>query len=620
MAIASPSTEDEVKESVAMSKDSDSSDSADTPLILNTKDDAGDLTYNTLSSSASQMLLKPTDHIRRLSRVFVNFFQSVPNTDTVLCQLLLDTWSDFTRKFPFFFSIVHRKFKLENDFSFRIHTRTLFAFELPSDTSLKMRVDMKKANSLFGEEMQSARFRHIFQHPRILELSRGEGDYVGMEEARELVKLVSESLCPATNPTADQDLVVVHQPQFVDNVPMFSLHVVFCSQGGGARSRCRHSMIQLLRHEFISMLTDIVISCALPARLGDVQRDVLEQDISKCWDVDVIEKQSQQESLWMKISLRLYCLISTLMNTGLYDDQRLALVLRLWKQADQNAEAQLHRAKDVQRKRRRSIEDKNSNALTPSALLEAQLKSKSSLVRQGLEGNGIGPWNLSPNSFNNPMAMLPALSNQLQQLHNMLQMQQMQSMAHMNPGQLQAFQFMQQQQVMQQQLMNRQQMFTPGMSPFSMAGLGSFAPSTNFLGHDKMPLNPMSIGVGTFPSVNPMWSSMSIHDSFPSPNMMVHPGNSNPNSMNAFFNSMPTQSFPLMPPQPNLNPWMGNQLSMPQILGGCLNASTDTPENFGSASEPRAFIPLKSNLAQILESGQKHDLASVLKKRSTAFD
>jgi len=413
---------------------------------------------------------------------------------------------------------------------------------------------------------------------------------------------------------------VVHQPQFVDNVPMFSLHVVFCSQGGGARSRCRHSMIQLLRHEFISMLTDIVISCALPARLGDVQRDVLEQDISKCWDVDVIEKQSQQESLWMKISLRLYCLISTLMNTGLYDDQRLALVLRLWKQADQNAEAQLHRAKDVQRKRRRSIEDKNSNALTPSALLEAQLKSKSSLVRQGLEGNGIGPWNLSPNSFNNPMAMLPALSNQLQQLHNMLQMQQMQSMAHMNPGQLQAFQFMQQQQVMQQQLMNRQQMFTPGMSPFSMAGLGSFAPSTNFLGHDKMPLNPMSIGVGTFPSVNPMWSSMSIHDSFPSPNMMVHPGNSNPNSMNAFFNSMPTQSFPLMPPQPNLNPWMGNQLSMPQILGGCLNASTDTPENFGSASEPRAFIPLKSNLAQILESGQKHDLASVLKKRSTAFD
>jgi hypothetical protein len=102
----------------------------------------------------------------------------------------------------------------------------------------------------------------------------------------------------------------------------------------------------------------------------------------------------------------------------------------------------------VQRKRRRSIEDKNSNALTPSALLEAQLKSKSSLVRQGLEGNGIDPWNLSPNSFNNPMAMLPALSNQLQQLHNMLQMQQMQSMAHMNPGQLQAFQFMQQQQVM----------------------------------------------------------------------------------------------------------------------------------------------------------------------------
>jgi len=66
---------------------------------------------------------------------------------------------------------------------------------------------------------------------------------------------------------------------------------------------------------------------------------------------------------------------------------------------------------------------------------------------------------------------------------------------------------------------------------------------------------------------------------------------------------------------------MGNQLSMPQILVGGLNASTDTPENFGSVSEPRAFIPLKSNSPQILESGQKHDLASVLlKNRSTAFD
>jgi hypothetical protein len=620
MASVSPSAQDEVKESIALSKDSECCDSSDCETngqeiaALDSKDDAGDLTYNTLPPSASQMLLKPTDHIRRLSRVFVNFFQSVPTNDPILSQRLQDNWAEFTRKYPFFFSIVHRKFKLENDFSFRIHTRTLFSFELPPDTALKVRVDTKKAKSLFGDDISLPRFHHIFRHPRILELSAGDGDYVEMAEARELVKLVCDSLCPTAAPTGIQDLVAV-QP-FLDNVPMFSLHVVFCSQGAGARSRCRHSMIQLLRREFITMLASIVLSCAFPDSVDDVQKEDLETNIAKCWDSDVIEKQSQQESLWMKISLRLYTLIGTLMNTGNYDDQRLGLVLRLWKQADQNAEAQLHRAKDVQRKRRRSIDDRNVSSLLTNTSLEAQGKSKASLLRQGLEGNGIGPWNLGASSLSNSIAMLPALSNQLQQLQNMLQLQQLQHMAHMNPGQLQAFQFMQQQQSMQQQLMN-QQLLQPPVNPFPMTGFGVFPSPSNFHGHDKLTSNSASMALGPYPSSNQIWPGMHMPDSYPSPSMIMHPGNGNPNSMNALFNSMSNPSFPCIPSLPSMSPFMGNQHTILQMLGGGLHLTADPLSQFSSATESRAFVPIKSSA---FESGQKHDLASGFKKRSLASE
>jgi hypothetical protein len=40
------------------------------------KADSSELAYNSQPENANKMLLKPTDHIRRLSRVFVNFFQS----------------------------------------------------------------------------------------------------------------------------------------------------------------------------------------------------------------------------------------------------------------------------------------------------------------------------------------------------------------------------------------------------------------------------------------------------------------------------------------------------------------------------------------------------------------
>jgi hypothetical protein len=614
------SAEDEVKGAEA-SKDSDSGDSTDCEtncpenVILDTRDDSGDLTYNTILSTASQMLLKPTDHIRRLSRVFVNFFQSVPSSDQVLSQRLQENWLEFTRKYPFFFSIVHRKFKLENDFSFRIHTRTLFSFELPPNTALKVRVDMKKAKALFGEDISSPRFQHIFQNSKILELARGEGDYVEMEEARELVKAVCDSLCPAPTLTGIQDLVMA-QP-FLDNVPMFSLHVVFCSQGSGARSRCRHSMIQLLRREFITMLASTVLSCALPTKIDEIHKEVLELDIAKCWDSDVIEKQSQQESLWMKISLRLYTLIGTLMNTGKYDDQRLGLILRLWKQADQNAEAQLHRAKDVQRKRRRSIDGRNVGTLSANVALEVPGKSNPSLPRHGLEGNGIGPWNLGSNPISSSMVMLPALSNQMQQLHNLLQLQQMQSMSQMNPSQAQAFQLMQQQQQsMQLQLMS-QQMFQPSMNQFPMTGFGLFPSPSHFHGHDKAALNPASMMLGPFSATNQTWSGMPFVDGQPSSSMMMHPGNGNLNAMNALFNSISNPSFPCMP---SMNPWISNQNMMMQMLGGGLNHCADQHTSIDSTAEPRAFVPMKSIAPKNSELGQKHEVASGAKKRPVASE
>ena len=628
MASVSSSSVDEAKPSISISKSSASGDSTDCdasgPVSLELKDETGDLTYNTLPVSASQMLLKPTDHIRRLSRVFVNFFQSVPTSDPVLCQRLQDAWSDFSQKYPFFFSIVHRKFKLENDFSFRIHTRTLFAFELPPDTALRVHVDLKKAKSIFGEEMQAQRFQHIFQNPRILDLTKGEGDYIEMAEARELVKMVCDAVCPVQPGTQD----ATQSMPFQDNIPMFTLHVVFCSPGAGARSRCRHSMIQLLRREFITMLASILVSCALPARVDDIQTEVLEADIAKCWDSDVIEKQSQQESLWMKISLRLYTLIGTLANVGKCNDQRVALILKLWKQADQSAEAQLHRAKDVQRKRRRSIEDRTGSAVSGDIAVDAQGKSKALLLRQGLEGNRIGPLALGGSSMGNSMGIMPVLSNQLQQqmqLHGMLQLQQqLQSVAAINPGSLQAFQFMQQQQMMQQQLMN-QQLFQQNMNPFAMAGLvgNTYSMPSNFpLGHDKVSLNASHIGaVGSFPASSPMWSGMAMHDSFPSASMMVQPGNGTSNSLNSLFSCMSAPNgFPMMSGQPNVNSWMGNPQLMMQMLGGGQNHSADASSSVGTSTDSRAFVSLKSGTSQKSESGQRIDSAIGFKKRATASE
>ncbi len=52
-------------------------ESAESSSIMQSlKVDSSDLTYNSQPENAAKMLLKPTDHIRRLSRVFVNFFQS----------------------------------------------------------------------------------------------------------------------------------------------------------------------------------------------------------------------------------------------------------------------------------------------------------------------------------------------------------------------------------------------------------------------------------------------------------------------------------------------------------------------------------------------------------------
>ena len=645
-ASVSSSSVDEAKRSVSVSKSLASGDSTDCnasgPVTLESQGDAGDLTYNTLPSSASQMLLKPTDHIRRLSRVFVNFFQSLPAYDAVLCQRLQDAWSEFSQKYPFFFSIVHRKFKLENDFSFRIHTRTLFAFELPPDTALRMHVDLKKAKSLFGEEMHAQRFEHIFQNPRILDLTKGEGDYIEMAEARELVKMVCDAVCPVQPGTQD----TTPSMPFQDNIPMFTLHVVFCSPGAGARSRCRHSMIQLLRREFISMLASILVSCAHPDRVDDIQTEALEAGIARCWDSDVIEKQSQQESLWMKISLRLYNLIGTLANVGKCNDQRVALILKLWKQADQNAEVQLDKAKDVQRKRRRSIEDRTGSTVTGDiALDEMQGNSKASLLRQGLEGNGIGPLTLGGASMGNSLGMLPVLPmgnslgmmpvlpNQLQQqmqLHGMLQLQQqLQSVAAVKPGSLQALQFMQQQQMMQQQLLNHHmsQQNMSHMNPLAMAGLiGNLFPlPSNFpLNHNKVSLISSSIGgAGSFPAPSQIWSGVAMRDSFPSANVMVPPANAASNSLNVPFACMSApKGFPIMSVQPTENPWMGNPQLMMQMLGGLHNhtAAADASSNFAASTGARDVNSLKSSASQNSESVNNIDSVSGLKKRATASE
>jgi hypothetical protein len=108
----------------------------------------------------------------------------------LLFQRLHDLWSDFARKYPFFFSVVHRKFKLENDFSFRLHTRTLFAFELPPETHIRMHIDMNKAKS-FGYRWDTPSVQQIFKDPQfdIDRLTTGEGGIIEMDAARALVKV-----------------------------------------------------------------------------------------------------------------------------------------------------------------------------------------------------------------------------------------------------------------------------------------------------------------------------------------------------------------------------------------------------------------------------------------------
>ena len=330
----------------------------------------------------------------------------------------------------------------------------------------------------------------------------------------------------------------------------------------------------------------------------------------------------------MKISLRLYTLIGTLANVGKCNDQRVALILKLWKQADQNAEAQLHRAKDVQRKRRRSIEDRTGSAVSGDAAVDAQGKSKALLLRQGLEGNRIGPLTLGGASMGNSLGMMPVLPNQLQQqmqLHGMLQLQhQLQSVAAMNPGSLQALQFMQQQHMMQQQVMNHQ-MFQQNMNPFAMAGLmgNSFPMPSNFpLGHDKVSLTSSSLGgVGSFPAPSPMWPGMAMQDSFPSANVMVPPANAA--SLNALFSYMSAPNgFPMMSVQPTMNPWMGNPQLMMQMLGGLHNhtAAADASSNFAASTGARDVNSLKSSASQNSESVNNIDSVSGLKKRATASE
>jgi len=100
----------------------------------------------------------------------------------------------------------------------------------------------------------------------------------------------------------------------IDNIPMFTLHVIFSTQGAAIRSRSRRAMIQLLRREFIRMLVGVLEVCVFPVPAGDarVTPESLAAGVERCWEADAIEKQSSQESLWMKISLRLYNFVATL--------------------------------------------------------------------------------------------------------------------------------------------------------------------------------------------------------------------------------------------------------------------------------------------------------------------
>jgi hypothetical protein len=254
----------------------------------------------------------------------------------MLFQRLHDLWSDFARKFPFFFSVVHRKFKLENDFSFRLHTRTLFAFELPQETHLRIHVDLDRAKTTFGDKWSSPIVQQIFSGAQfnIQQLTAGEGGVVEMDAARALVKVnalpllstqlaavfvtfgkaVSDAICTDASARSPTLKSTESSATALDNIPLFTIHVIFSTQGASVRSRSRRAMIQLLRREFIRMLVGVLEVCVLPVPAGDarVTPESLAAGVEKCWEADAIESQSSQELLWVKISLCLYNYIATL--------------------------------------------------------------------------------------------------------------------------------------------------------------------------------------------------------------------------------------------------------------------------------------------------------------------
>ena len=271
-----------------------------------------------------------------LSYIAYNTLSGTPTKDPMLFQRLHDLWSDFARKFPFFFSVGHRKFKLENDFSFRLHTRTLFAFELPQETHLRIHVDLDRAKATFGDKWSSPSVQQIFSGAQfnIQQLTAGEGGVVEMDAARALVKVnalpllsmqltavfvtfvkaVSDAICTDASARSPTLKSTESSATALDNIPLFTIHVIFSTQGASVRSRSRRAMIQLLRREFIRMLVGVLDACLLPDAARDpcVASENLASVVERCWEADAIESQSSQQSFWMKISLRLYNFIATL--------------------------------------------------------------------------------------------------------------------------------------------------------------------------------------------------------------------------------------------------------------------------------------------------------------------
>ena len=116
------------------------------------------------------------------------------------------------------------------------------------------------------------------------------------------------------DPTIDSRKSSQSTAPVIDNIPMFTFHVIFSTQGASIRSRSRRAMIQLLRREFIRMLVGVLEVCVLPVPAGDarVTPETLAAGVEKCWEADAIESQSSQDLLWVKISLCLYNYIATL--------------------------------------------------------------------------------------------------------------------------------------------------------------------------------------------------------------------------------------------------------------------------------------------------------------------